>query len=51
MSFITFMIGQNLTAFEQWKQLFCLMTYAKDGIHPDVDTMLENGKSEEKIEA
>lgn len=48
MAFIAFMIGQNLEAFDQWKQLFYLITYSKDGIQSDLTT---EDKTEEQIEA
>ena len=35
MAFILFMIGQNLEAFEHWKNLYILTTHAKDGVEPD----------------
>lgn len=31
------MIGQNLEAFEHWKNLFILTTHAKDGIEIELE--------------
>lgn len=48
MAFVTFMVGQNLEGFNQWKELFCLLSHAKDGVHPDVSY---TDKTDQEVEA